>query len=729
MDIPTFFVRNGDGNTMNPASPSDPDIRFPVRTKILAMFLALSISALLLTGFLAFTQLEDVSSFAVSRSNDLGNKASADSAEALEKNAQDSLRKLAADQAYISNVIFERVEGEIGILAYYAGGIQQDPERVTGRRHYTQYEKPADPLSTSVLFYSPGAQETVTAGEVNAIGMMDQVFIPVYANDRRIAAVYVGTESGISSIYPWTSGLNASFDPRLRSWFTDARDSGSITWSEPYVDLLGHGLMVTCSHPVYDTMTNQTWVVGADVTIDTINQNIIGTQVGDRGYAMLIDSRGNVITRPGLSAGDRRWDESFVTENLLESNNTGLVTVAGDMIAGGTGIARVAFDDGERFIAYAPVPSVNWSVGVVMPVDDVIAPARLTRELIQDETKDTAAHMASRQEIMTTIFIALFVILVLVVIVLTVVFSRYLTEPLLKLQKGAREVGHGNLEYRVDVNTRDEFGSLARAFNTMASDLREYISTLKRTTAEKERMLKELEIAKGIQQSFLPETAPEIPGFDLEGCNIPALEVGGDFYDFIPLGTDHWGLVIADVSGKGVPAALFMALSRTLIRASAHSIDDPVRSIREANGHIVEDAKTGGMFVTLFYAVLDAREKTLTYVNAGHNPPIHLGAGSGRVTLLSADGIALGVVDEITLQSVKITLQPGDLVILYTDGVTEASDEKDDMYGTERLTACVETNRARSSREIIDAIVRDVTAFAGNQPQFDDITIMVLKVL
>ncbi|MFA5269139.1 MAG: SpoIIE family protein phosphatase [Methanoregula sp.] len=714
---------------MNPAKPPDPDIRFSVRTKILVVFLALSISALLVAGFLAFTQMEDVSSFAVSRSNDLGNTASADSAQALEKNAQDSLLKLAMDQAYISNVIFERVGGEIGIMAYYAGEIQVHPEKVTSRHHYTQDDKPADPLITSVLFYSPGVRETVTDEEVNAVGMMDQVFIPVYANDRRISAVYMGTDSGISNIYPWTNQLNASFDPRLRSWFSDAKKKGSITWSEPYVDLLGHGLMVTCSRPVYDARSGRTWVVGADVTIDTINQNIIGTQVGDRGYAMLIDNAGNVITRPGLSAGDRRWDESFVTENLLKSNNSGLVAIAKKMVVGETGIARVAFDDGERFIAYAPVASVNWSVGVVMPVDDVIAPARLSKENIQDQTKDTAEHMASQQQAMKTLFTVLFLILIVVVIVLTVIFSRYLTEPLTKLQKGAEEVGHGNLDYRVDVNTRDEFGSLARAFNTMASDLREYISTLKRTTAEKERMLKELEIAKGIQQSFLPDAAPEIPGFDLEGRNIPALEVGGDFYDFIPLDLDHWGLVIADVSGKGVPAALFMALSRTLIRASAHSVDDPVSSILEANGHIVEDSKTS-MFVTLFYAVLDAKAKTLTFVNAGHNPPLHMGAaGSGQVTLLSAEGIALGVLDEITLQSVKIQLQPGDLVVLYTDGVTEAADIKDDMYGTERLTACVEMNRSKSSREIIEAIVEDVTAFAGSRPQFDDITIMVLKVL
>ncbi len=713
---------------MSQGKQDDTTVRFSVRTKILLVFLALSLTALFVTGFLAFSQMEDASRFAIGSSTDLGNQASASSQEALESDAQASLLRLAKDQAYISSILFEQIRGDIDIMAYYAGEIQGSNETVRELHYKTQDDPPADKYSTTVIFYAPGTRNTVSAEEVNAAGMMDQIFIPIYSADDRISAVYVGTESGVTFIYPWTNGLNASFDPRLRSWFVDAKKNGGITWSKPYVDLLGHGLMMTCSRPVYDSRTGRTWVIGADVTIDTINQNIIGTQVGDRGYAMLIDESGNIITRPGLSAADQRWDESFKTENLLASSNSGLIEVTRRMIAGDIGITRVAFEDGDRFIAYAPVTGVNWSVGIVMPVDEVTAPARLTSQQIENQTLDAAAHMTSQQEAMKTIFVGIFFVLLAAVVILTIIFSRFLTEPLLKLQEGTEAIGQGNLDYRVDVNTHDEFGSLARAFNTMASDLREYISTLKRTTAEKERMLKELEIARGIQQSFLPESAPVLPGFDLEGFSLPALEVGGDFYDFIPLDSDHYGLVIADVSGKGVPAALFMALSRTLIRASASSIDDPVSSIREANGHIFHDSKTS-MFVTLFYAVLDCRARSLRFINAGHNPPIFVGAAPAGVTLLNAKGIALGVLDEIALESVDIQLRAGDVVVLYTDGVTEATNEQDEEYGVERLTRCLEREKARTSKEIIAAIVQEVTAFAGTRPQHDDITIMVLKVL
>jgi sigma-B regulation protein RsbU (phosphoserine phosphatase) len=703
-----------------------PSIRISVSTKILLVFLALSVSALLLTGFLAFVQMGDVSRFAMDRSDDLGNRAMNDSTAALEKDAQDSLLRLAKDQAYISNIVFEQVSGEIDTMAYYAGEVQADPSMVRERHFYLQDEKPADIFGTTVLLLSPGVEGQVPVEERNAAGMMDDIFIPVYHADPHLAGVYVGTGSGMAMIYPWTTGLNSSFDPRMRAWFTGAKESGSITWSEPYVDLLGHGLMVTCSKPVDNPATGWFWVIGADVTIETINQNIIGTQVGNRGYAMLIDQNGHVITRPGLTSGDMRWDESFVTENLLDSANPGLVAVTREMTEGKTGISRVMFEDGERFIAYAPVESVNWSVAVVMPVEEVIAPALSTRESILAASRDTSLHIGTQQDLMRTVFSALFVVLLVAVGLLTLIFTRYLTRPIEELRKGSEAIGRGDLDYTVEVHTGDEFEELADSFNHMASDLRDHIATLRRTTAEKERMLKELEIAKGIQQSFLPDAAPVLPGIDLQGFNLPAAEVGGDFYDFIPVGEENWGLVIADVSGKGVPAALFMALSRTLIRASAAHNPDPSESIREANRNIYLDSKTS-MFVTLFYAILNPRKKTLTFVNAGHNPPLLFGTAKEGITLLKAKGIALGVLDEIELESVEVQMNSGNVAVLYTDGVTEAANEQDQEYGVARLEKVIEASRHLSAKGIIEAIVKDVTAFAGTRPQFDDITLMVLK--
>ncbi|MDV4342274.1 SpoIIE family protein phosphatase [Methanoculleus sp. YWC-01] len=702
-------------------------IRISVRTKILLVFLTLSTVALLLAGSLAFVQMDDVGRYALERSTDLGTRAMNDSTAALERNAEESLLRLAQDQAYISNIVFEQVIGDLEVMERYAATVMENPSMVRPRHFYLQDEEPADRRATSVLFLSPGIDAGLLSEERNAAGMMDDIFIPVSATNRHLAGVYVGTSSGMAMIYPWTTGLDATCDPRLRSWFVQANEGGGLVWSEPYVDLIGHGLMVTCSRPVYDPDRGWVWVVGADVTIETINQQIVGTQVGDRGYAMLIDQYGNVISRPGLTSGDMRWDESFVTENLLASENPDLVAVIGEMIAGETGVARAGFEDGERFIAYAPIRSVNWSVGVVMPVDEVLAPIRTTRESILQASEDTAAHISGQQDRMKTVFTGAFLALLVIVALLTLAVTRHITRPIEELQKGSEAIGRGDLGFKVNVETGDEFEDLAHSFNRMATELKEHIENLRRTTAEKERIAKELEIAKEIQQSILPESAPVLPGFDLAGFNLPAREVGGDFFDYIPVGEGCWGVEIADVSGKGVPAALFMALARTLVRASASQSLDPAGSILEANRYICMDSKTC-MFVTLFYGILDTRKGTFSYVNAGHNPPLLFREGSSAAELLRGKGIALGIFDDIELELVELKLHPGDTVVFYTDGVTEATNEHEEEYGMGRLTALISGLLDRGAREIIDAIVEDVTAHAGSQPQFDDITLVVLKV-
>jgi sigma-B regulation protein RsbU (phosphoserine phosphatase) len=244
--------------------------------------------------------------------------------------------------------------------------------------------------------------------------------------------------------------------------------------------------------------------------------------------------------------------------------------------------------------------------------------------------------------------------------------------------------------------------------------------------AELERKRYELKMAHDIQQSFLPDAIPDLPGFDLAAQNIPAKEVGGDFYDFIHISAGKIGLTIADVSGKGVPAALFMALSRTIVRAKATRSSGVREIIRDANSLIMADAKSG-MFVTLFYAVLDVSARTLTYVCAGHNPPVIFKAKTGTLMRLNAKGIALGAIENIELEERKIILDGGDIVVFYTDGVTEAINKNEVQFGEERLITTIKANHELSANDMIEKIKAEVLAFCGDEPQFDDITLMALK--
>jgi len=702
--------------------------RMTVRAKILAVFLSISMAALGVVGFAALSTMSEMGSYALDSSGQLGSRAVSDSTAALEANAESSLLRLATDQADISNVVFEQVGSEMETLAGYADTVRRRPASSATPALYSQSERPADPENTSVYILAPGVTRAAVNGELSTLSMMDDLIHPLRASDPRLTQAYIGTGSGILWVSPWVDGVSSSFDPRTRDWFVRAEQNDRLIWSDPYVDAGGKGLMVTCSRRVGTDDDGRTWVVGADVTLETINDQVIATQVGDGGYALLLDSSGNVVSRPGISIGDRKWDESFTAENLLDSDNAALVAVAREMVAGESGTAMLTLGDEEKYIAYAPVPSVNWSLAVVLPVDEIVAPAEETRALIVAATGETGVHLNQEMDAAKGMFFVLFVALFVVVTILSVLFARIITRPVEELRRGSEAIGAGDLEYRVQIETGDEFEDLAHSFNTMAGDLKEHIDELQRTTAEKERFEKELEIAKGIQQSFLPDCAPDIAGIELAAKNIPALEVGGDFYDFIPIAKDRWGLVIADVSGKGVPAALFMALSRTLIRASTTTNADPALSIEQANRLICEDSKTS-MFVTLFYAILDAREMTLNYVNAGHNPPVLLQGASSHVSLLKAEGIALGVIDDVELQSVRVNLKPGDVLVLYTDGVTEAINDKEEEFGEERLLRIITENRDRQAAEIMERILDAITAFAGERPQFDDITLMVLRAL
>ena len=260
-----------------------------------------------------------------------------------------------------------------------------------------------------------------------------------------------------------------------------------------------------------------------------------------------------------------------------------------------------------------------------------------------------------------------------------------------------------------------------------------------RMKAEKEKLESEmarkdaeLQIAAEIQKNFLPETLPRTEGFDIAAKSLMAKEVGGDFFDvmpleIIPMSTSRTGIMIADVSGKGVPAALFMALSRIVVRVTAMWFNKPQEVISFANPIIASNSKTG-MFVTLFYGVIDKETLTLTYVNAGHNPPIVLRKETGEIEELALTGVAIGAMEDAEYTQESIPLAKGDVVVLYTDGITEAVNDKEEMFDVPRLIETIRKNGNSSSQEIVNEIISAVFSFSGSEPQYDDITLMVVKV-
>ena len=709
-------------------SSASPRIALSVRAKILILFLALSLVALSLTGYFAFSAITNVGSYAQGSSEALGKGVVNDSSIALLSLGEAYLVRISADQANFTDALFKDTDAEMEILDAQTAELQRNSPVVPSTPVYPATAPPSNPKAGAVLFFAPGATATPGSDEARTLAGLADELKAIYTSDGDLTSVYVATDSGMMLFYPGEGNFPAGYDPRVRQWFVEAEAEKDIIWSDvPYVDADNHGLVMTCSEAV-PSPDYGTWVIATDVSTTTINENFIGKSLGENAYAVLINKDGDVISRPGQSVGNLTWNEPFNKENAFSGNASDLRAVATNMTAGMTGIGTVLFNGTEMYVAYAPVRSLNWSLAISLPVSQITQPVDAFTGRIVDATQDTGTHITAQTDWLEEVFALLFVAILLFVLLVSVELRRVITRPVQRLKEGAAALGGGNLNFRVEIRSGDEFEDLARSFNSMAEALRENIENLRRTTAEKERYSKELEIARSIQTSFLPEKMPEIPGFDISAMMIPAMEVGGDFYDIIPAGDGKWAFVIADVSGKGVSAALFMAMSRTLLRAGLEGTTDLLKSLGTANRMITQNAPSS-MFVTVFTALLDPAHLTITCINAGHNPPLIIRGESGEILFLREGGVAMGVLPTMENAPEHVSLLPGDLVILYTDGVTEAFDAGYAAFGEDRLVRIVQECRNLPAGSVRERIISGIRAFTGPVPPSDDITLLVIRVL
>ncbi len=265
-----------------------------------------------------------------------------------------------------------------------------------------------------------------------------------------------------------------------------------------------------------------------------------------------------------------------------------------------------------------------------------------------------------------------------------------------------------------DLTTKNK--ELARAYR----ELQEAQAAL----VEKERLERELELAREIQRRLLPETFPQVMGFDCAAGSRPARLVGGDFYDVIQLSDDCVGLVMADVSGKGMPAALFMALSRSLMRAEAQRCGSPREALLRVHQLLLEISRAE-LFITVLYGVLDVPASTFRYARAGHERALYHSPLGGECRYLEGDGMFLGIVDPIVLEERCLDLRPGDSVLLFSDGITDANSAEGEPFGRQRLMAAVAESRASTAQALCDRIFRLVDAFQAGSEQFDDMALLV----
>ncbi len=504
--------------------------------------------------------------------------------------------------------------------------------------------------------------------------------------------------------------MEVPYDYFYWDWFQIPKELNRPVWSEPYFDEgAGNIIMATYSVPFYKKVAGGRQFMGvvtADISLAWLQEIIASIQIEETGYGFLISKNGTFVTHPRSSL--------IMNETIFslaeERNDPGMRELGRQMIRGRTGIATFkSLVTGKWcWLAYEPLPSSSWSLGVLFPKD----------ELMRDITQ-------LNQEV---IYISLlgFVFLFLVIVWI----AGTITRPIRALSKATEDIGVGNLDAELPlIKSQDEVGRLSASFDSMKSSLKQYIEELKETTAAKERIESELKIAHDIQMGILHKIFPPFPDreeFDLFATIEPAKEVGGDLYDFFFLDDDHLCFAVGDVSGKGLPAALFMAVSKTLIMTKATKGLTSEAVLNRVNEDLSLD-NPSMMFVTLFLGILNIHTGELEYCNGGHNPPYILRKNGDIEALEMTGGMALGVMEDFSYQSKKARMEPGDSIFLYTDGVTEATNREEELFSEERLERDLAELYQKPIHELVNAVMVRIKAFAEGMPQADDITMMVLR--
>ncbi len=700
-----------------------------MKRKIMKIMLIISSLLLVLFCIITLHMLGKVRDILLENSKRTGERVEEYSDSAMRDEITQRLESTTLGCAYIVNQRLDNFAGSIRMIADSATDIYTNPgsygeatvkipdESDIGRSMgQFVYAEDVDPKSRDIRH------------ELSMIGNLQGSLLALYNEYPDLAATYIGTESGIMLLAGpvladrWNDdGTYAFFDPRFRPWYEGAKEVQGTYFTEVTSDYDTGLPAIMCSAPVYNG-DDFVAVAGAGVYLENFDALVENAKVGDAGQSLIIDGTGRILFS---TTGDGELKAQTVLGES-DSSNSELGALCADARQGGSGLELITVDGQRSYVAYSPIESVGWSFISIIPEKTVTAP----REELSAALSDSRSK--ELQEVQTAISSTLLNILLLIVLmgVLTVIaasmLSKHLVKPIEELTDKVEKLEGDQLDFVWTRDTGDEVQKLANSFGVMTGKMKAYLAYTKKVTAEKERISAELSLANKIQASMLPHIFPPFPEreeFDIYAIMEPAREVGGDFYDFFLIDEDHLGLVMADVSGKGIPAALFMMIDKTILQSCAMLGQSAAEILNKTNEALTSNNQTG-MFVTVWVGILEISTGKITCANAGHEYPAVMHSGGGFELLKDKHGFVIGGMEGTRYSEYTLQLDHGDKIFLYTDGVPEATDKENSMYGTDRMISALNRNPNDSPKEILRTVRRDIAGFVQDAEQFDDLTMM-----
>lgn len=470
-------------------------------------------------------------------------------------------------------------------------------------------------------------------------------------------------------------------------------------------------------------------VVETAMELDTLQEIVSKITYGENGFSVIVSGDGKVIYSP-RKEGNLKMDGVY-SRDIRDSGNTELTMIVDTALKGETGYKPVRIDGEDYYVAYAPLDTVNWTEMMFISKKELEAPTNDLLRRMDDATQAAFMHYRKSYFLILLVSSLFMIVLVWATAVLARTMSHRLTGPINHMIEALGNITKDSFSFEMEdtYRTGDEIEVLAETFDELSDRTLRYIHEITEITAEKERIGAELDVAARIQEDMLPTAFPPFPDkheFELFASMTPAKEVGGDFYDFFLVDDDHLALVIADVSGKGVPAALFMVIAKTLIKNGAHLGKTPSEIFGYVNEQLCDGNKEE-FFVTAWMGIIEISTGKGLAANAGHeHPAIRRNGGEWELAIYKHSP-ALAAMDGMSFSEHEFMLSPGDCLFVYTDGVPEATDKNRELFGTDRMVQALNEKEDAAPDELLPHVKTRVDEFVGDAPQFDDLTMLGIK--
>ncbi len=578
----------------------------------------------------------------------------------------------------------------------------------------------ATPITPSyediVYFLFEGNDSQAVQDTAFALHPLLPYFQSIILNPDNVAwRIYVSMENGVHASYPIQGFLPEGYTPKSRPWYKKAlKHPGETVWTGPMQDASSNRIVFTCSQAVYDDNGNVLGVAAMDVLLQAVLSDNVANYASPKNLETYLISRDDstepkrykILATRQYEDKITPWKEPLQLQYIPFASEEDQKYFNRALEVQHHGSITLPFRGQKCIWAFSKIPKHTYFL-IILPINTVNTiierPMNVLDSMLQTHRYQVGLALP---------------IIILAAACIAFISSRRMSNQYQTMIDAWNKLAQGDFTTRLTMKTNDERDRLFEAFNDMVPKLEEHVA-----------MRETLAVARDVQQELLPSTPPVLPGFDIAGASISCDETGGDYFDYFFRTNGHLALVVADVCGHGVPAALLMATLKGALRQRADQPGNPSSIITDVNNQIAAITSGSGRFLTAFYAEIDPETMTMTTVRAGHDPAFVFDSSTQTWSELKGKGIAVGAMTDITYTEEEHVLQPGQTILIGTDGIWEAKNEDGQLLGKGPIYEVIQNDRQETAATIIDHIFAAVHQHRGKSAPDDDVTMIVTRVL